>query len=64
MRWLTSWDFKWVSPGIVVASPYLRNGCWLKLPVVGNLTPNSLLVMMFSLFITQILSETLVVLTG
>ena len=64
MRWLTSWAFKRVSPSLVVASPCLQNGCWLKLPVVGNLAPNSLLVMMFSLFITRILSETLAVLTG
>ena len=26
MRRLTSWDFKWVSLGLIVGSPYLRNG--------------------------------------
>ena len=32
-------------------------GCWLKVPMVGNLVSNSMLVKIFSLFITHILSE-------
>ena len=27
---LTPWDFKWVSPGLVVGSPYLRNGLLIE----------------------------------
>ena len=30
MRRLTSWALKWVSPGLVVGSPCLRNGLFVE----------------------------------